>query len=681
MAATCPSYIGARRLRVTRLDECGRPVYGPCNQVVSDGFVSVEFSPEVEEGEDYTQRNANGDLCVNERGKDALTWISVAIEFCRVDAELWQIMNPTWKTVTNAQGDVTGFRIGEKFSDTQGFALELWPKATGQASLCDEDAPTDAAPNGYFLLPYVLGGAPESWTLENGVATFTLNGRTKGGSLWGRGPYNITHDAAGQPSPLLQPIDSGATSGNPDHFHADIVTLAPPPAACGCQPLEALPPGAQGGQITFDPAQPNRGCFTVSGSPGRPVTITWGDGTDPVNSRVGREECHLYTATGTYTVTVADADDPAKSNEYQVEVTEVPPLPNPVVSTAATSVERAIDLQVNNHGNGTVSIDWGAGGAPEVLPGGTDTTPVVHRHQYAAYGTYDITVTATADDRATATATADLPAPAPNQPTNLRLEPGTVTNAGFTVAWNYSQGSAPAASGFEVRHREQGATEWTTDPATGAAARTHQLTGLTPGTTYEVQVRSITAQGGQSAWTASITQATNAAAMELTAPATGTAGVELNVQVNNHDQGSVTIAWGDDTADSPNPGDNSNEPHTYAAAGDYTITAVDDDDPNRSATATVTVAAAPAALTLTAPATGTVNTELTITADNDGQGEVTITWGDETAEGTNPGDGTATTAHTYTAAGDYTITATDSDDSSRTDTATITVTAAQARRR
>src|SRR5690625_3713179 len=106
--AICPSFIGAHVMRITRLDNCGRPLYGEDSQAVTDGFVSVEFAPEVEEGEDYTLRNAAGKLCISERGPDALQWINVTIEFCNVDPCLWTIMNPAWPVVKNAQGKSPG---------------------------------------------------------------------------------------------------------------------------------------------------------------------------------------------------------------------------------------------------------------------------------------------------------------------------------------------------------------------------------------------------------------------------------------------------------------------------------------------------------------------------------------------------------------------------------------------
>lgn len=604
--AICPSFIGARVLRVTRLDSCGRPVYGPDSQAVSDGFVSVEISPDVEEGEDYTQRNANGDLCVSEKGQDSLQWLTVSIEFCRVDPCLWSLMNPTWKLVRGAHGEVTGFRIGTRFSDREGFALELWPKVSAQGALCDDDAPEEADPNGYFLLPYVIGTAPDSWTLEDGVATFTLTGRTKGGSLWGRGPYNVTHDADGTPVPLLEPIDSGSASNNPDHFHADIVTLAPPEPTCGCQPLEPVAPSAEGGQITIDADQPNRACFTVQGSAARQVTIDWGDGTPPVTSRVGREECHLYTETGTYTVTVADIDDPEKSSTYTAEITEVPALPAPAISVAPESGEAplAVTLTVNNHGNGQVTIDWGDGTAPSTHNGGTEEEPATHPHQYlsGAADPYTITVTAVADDRAQATTDVTVTAPEPEDPPQISADPQT--------------GPAPLATTLTVNNLGGGDVQIDfgdgSDPETGPGGQTGQTVDYphtyTEAGTYTVTVTDADTPSRQATLDITVEEAPEPPTdpQATVTPDTGEAPLEVEVTVDNHGNGPVDVDFGDGSAPVTNPGDGTTTTsHTYTDAGTYTVTATSQADPSASGTADVEVTdpeapvAAPTGLAIT----------------------------------------------------------------------------------
>jgi hypothetical protein len=323
-ASLCSAFIGARRLRVTLVDNCGRPVWGPRSQITSKGFVSIEIGPSVEEGEDYKSTSAGGELIVKDRGEDTISWYEVSCEFVQVDPDLFLLMQRTWKRVTDASRKTsTGWRQGETLSATLGYALELWPKATGtgsaQACLMGDDDVIDPTvyPTGYFLLPWVLGLAPESTTLENSPTSFKLKGRTRAGSLWGRGPYNITRDLAGAPAPLLDPIDPGfdvpawnlTTSGDPDHWHTETVTVAPPEPVCGAQPLwnplatTPLVTTAVNGVNTMSV----RLTVTNINAVGKSGIVDWGDGT---TSAIAPSDAGI--ATHTYAAGEADVDQEIK---------------------------------------------------------------------------------------------------------------------------------------------------------------------------------------------------------------------------------------------------------------------------------------------------------------------------------------------------------------------------------
>src|SRR5690606_23862391 len=98
---------------------------------------------------------------------------------------------------------------------------------------------------GYFLLPWIVPAAPDSFTLENEPATFTFQGKTKPGSLWKKGPYDVVMNAPDtpggnpKPGPLVMPIDpgfklkpaddpDGVTGGDPTHFHGELTEVPPP---------------------------------------------------------------------------------------------------------------------------------------------------------------------------------------------------------------------------------------------------------------------------------------------------------------------------------------------------------------------------------------------------------------------------------------------------------------------
>lgn len=229
MNLLCAKPLQGETLRVTLLDECGNPEYGDAAYAVSDGYVEAVLTPEVEDGEDFFQRGANGNVIISQRSKPTLRWYTVSIQFQEVDPELFAIVTGL-PPYLDDQGNTIGFAVTESRFATANFALEVW---MGNAE--EECLPGDPYPfYGYNLLPWVVEGAlMEDITITNGMITFTVVGRTRKGTPWGVGPYDVVRDAAGEPAPLFEPIET-------DTHHLPIWTqLAPPEAVCGAQALSS----------------------------------------------------------------------------------------------------------------------------------------------------------------------------------------------------------------------------------------------------------------------------------------------------------------------------------------------------------------------------------------------------------------------------------------------------------
>lgn len=227
----CVALARGRRMRLTRLDECGLPDPGPTGTLVTDGFISVAMTPNYQDPEEISQLNANGDICVDDQGASALRWVDLEMVFCRIDPDAINIItgNPL---VANdaATPESVGFRINSATTGTANFALELWSGVPGQPCV-DGDVQY-----GYWLFPFVVQARVGEWTVENAALTLTLSARTSAGSLWGLGPtaYTVRQDATtGTPERILTAID------DTDHIHFEIVTQAPPAAACGATTLAA----------------------------------------------------------------------------------------------------------------------------------------------------------------------------------------------------------------------------------------------------------------------------------------------------------------------------------------------------------------------------------------------------------------------------------------------------------
>ena len=234
MPTTCWSPIRGRAMRVTKLNACGQWVAGPKVKVESDGFVSVQLSPQYEDGEQTRKKNANGEICVSDPGKPALAQIDVEIAFCGVDPDIYNIITGNPVTVDRA-GNASGMRVREKVESY--WALEVWTDVSGAA--CDLDGDV---PYGYLLLPYFFGGRIGDMTVEEAAMDLTLSSSTKRGSLWGVGPYAVElnddtdPEDPGVAGPLLEAI------GPKDHMHLGVTLVPPPAAVCGATALVPITP-------------------------------------------------------------------------------------------------------------------------------------------------------------------------------------------------------------------------------------------------------------------------------------------------------------------------------------------------------------------------------------------------------------------------------------------------------
>jgi hypothetical protein len=225
--------VRGRVMRVTKTDGCCAPAYGDDNMVVTEGFVSVALTANINEPEEITVVNAAGKTCVRDPGEAEFQGYGVEITFCEVSPCLFSIVTGQ-PVVLDANGEVAGFRMNSGISLAgSGFALEVWMGVPGVACSGEGGA------YGYLLLPCLQGGVIGDFTIENAAITFTVTGAaTKEGNGWGNGPYMVVENAAGDAAILPDPLDAD------DHLYAVFTTIAPPEVTDGCVALTAGPSGA-----------------------------------------------------------------------------------------------------------------------------------------------------------------------------------------------------------------------------------------------------------------------------------------------------------------------------------------------------------------------------------------------------------------------------------------------------
>lgn len=384
-----------RLIRVTRVNSLGRPVYGPNAWAISKGFIRIAEQQQITEGEQISLQNASGENCVSDKSPDSLDWINLTIDFCQVDFCMFTLMNEHFKQLRNCYGEVHGLAESYNLAQDSGFAIEIWQDTQGWV-------PTDQLAEGawlYKLLSFCVGARLGDETTENNATTFQVVARTKRGSGWDVGPHNdieCQDPVTGQLGPLLTPVTE-------DEPRRRQVVTSLPALVPGCQPLSPI--GAPVITVTEAAGDPDRRTVRVTPpTTGGPWTINWGDGSiDAVLPGAGAT--HQYpapVATGVrtdYVLSVwANATPLLKRYEkVTVPFTGTAPVDAPVMDITEDTADpdgMSVDVLVDNHGNGAVTINWGDATATSSNPGDNTT---VSTHAYANEGTYTITATDSSD--------------------------------------------------------------------------------------------------------------------------------------------------------------------------------------------------------------------------------------------------------------------------------------------
>lgn len=216
--------IKGRRMRLTLLDECGIPdTVSTCASIVTEGFITVTWSLEVETGEEYTQKNAWGDFCISEKDGDRIKWVNIGISMCEVDPGVLTMVgggNPV-----NDGADLIGATFGQEPNPIN-FAVEVWTKKAGS------DACVGGTPEwGYWVSPNIRNGMLDGdVTVENAPLALGFKGEgVQAAAEWGVGPYGD--------NPLK------AVAGFPagDLFGIVVTDVQPPAVTDGCVALPVIP--------------------------------------------------------------------------------------------------------------------------------------------------------------------------------------------------------------------------------------------------------------------------------------------------------------------------------------------------------------------------------------------------------------------------------------------------------
>lgn len=168
-------------IRVTRLDESGNLLTGPNDSYVMSAFMRVSFTPEFEEGDEITEKSANGSVCVTFKAPDTLKRITMELAICEPDPEFSALV--AGGVLLTRGGQSVGWaapRVGENPSGN-GVALDVWSYAVANGKR--------ATVNPYFwwAFPYVELRQTGDRVIENGLLANTFSGLGLGNLNYGEG--------------------------------------------------------------------------------------------------------------------------------------------------------------------------------------------------------------------------------------------------------------------------------------------------------------------------------------------------------------------------------------------------------------------------------------------------------------------------------------------------------------
>lgn len=177
-------------LRVTRLDAAGNLMTGAMDSYTTSSFIRLSFTPEYEEGDEITEKAADGTVCVSFKAPDTLKRVTMEIAICDPDPEFTALVSggllltkqstPGDQSTTSSVGWAAS-QVGQDPS-RDGVAVEVWSYAVQNGKKAAVN------PYYYFVFPYVKVRQSGDRVIENGLLANTFEGFGLGNINFGSAP-------------------------------------------------------------------------------------------------------------------------------------------------------------------------------------------------------------------------------------------------------------------------------------------------------------------------------------------------------------------------------------------------------------------------------------------------------------------------------------------------------------
>jgi hypothetical protein len=177
-------------IRVTRLDSAGNLLNGPGDSYTTSAFMRISFTPEYEEGDEITEKSANGSVCVTFKSPDTLKRITMELAICEPDAELTSLVSGglllrknlgTFASPDNKSIGWAAPAVGDDPAGN-GVAIEAWSWAVKDGKRAS------TLPYFHWVFPYAKLRQSGDRVIENGMLATTFEGYGLGNVNFGDGP-------------------------------------------------------------------------------------------------------------------------------------------------------------------------------------------------------------------------------------------------------------------------------------------------------------------------------------------------------------------------------------------------------------------------------------------------------------------------------------------------------------
>ena len=170
-------------LRVSRLDADGFILPGSNTVYTQKAFMSFQFTPEMEDGEEITEKNADGSICYSSQERSTLKRVTLSLSVCSPDPELEELL--LGGTIFKTGDEVVGYAAPEAGSvaNPDGIAIEAWSRA-----MDGNGKPVAGRGFYHWVFPYGAFAPSGDRVMENGLMANEYEGWAVGNENFGSGP-------------------------------------------------------------------------------------------------------------------------------------------------------------------------------------------------------------------------------------------------------------------------------------------------------------------------------------------------------------------------------------------------------------------------------------------------------------------------------------------------------------